>query len=91
MYNYKLLNGKPNEIESVAIKVLVLYQIPSKQTNIDCEIAGYKEKCYLVSCEITLKGRFENHNHNFYNPNSKRCLLCLNEKYETATYNENIL
>ena len=21
----------------------------------------------------------------FYNPNSKRCLLCLNEKYETAT------
>ena len=22
-----------------------------------------------------------------YNPNSKRCLLCLNEKLETATYN----
>ena len=22
-----------------------------------------------------------------YNPNSKRCLLCLNEKQETATYN----
>ena len=21
-----------------------------------------------------------------YNPNSKRCLLCLNEKYEIATY-----
>ena len=91
MHNCKLLNGKPNEIESVAIKVLVLYQIPSKQTNIDCEIAGYKEKCYLVSCEITLKGRFENHNHNFYNPNSKRCLLYLNEKKKIATYKENIL
>ena len=26
-----------------------------------------------------------------YNPNSKRCLLCLNEKYEIATYKGNNL
>ena len=26
-----------------------------------------------------------------YNPNSKRCLLCLNEKYEIATYKEDKL
>ena len=27
-----------------------------------------------------------------YNPNSKRCLLCLNEKYEIATYKgDNVL
>ena len=26
-----------------------------------------------------------------YNPNSKRCLLCLNEKCKIATYKEDIL
>ena len=25
------------------------------QANIDCDIAGYKQKCYLGSCETTLK------------------------------------
>ena len=63
MHNHKVSNDKPNETESVAIKILVLYQIASKQTNIDCEIAGYKEKYYLASCEITFKGRFELQNH----------------------------
>ena len=88
------------------------------QANIDCDIAGYKQKCYLGSCE-TFKDRFENHKKSFnhvkhkndtelskqfweiklskitwkiiricrsYNPNNKRCLLCLNKKYEIATY-----
>ena len=85
--------------------------------------AGYKQKCYLGSCETTFKDRFGNHKKSFnhvehksdtelsnefwgiknrsgtpkitwkiiriccsYYPNSKRCLLCLNEKYEIATY-----
>ena len=94
----------------------------------DCDIAGYKQKCYLGSCETTFKDRFGNHKKSFnhlkhkndtelskefweikkrngtpkltwkiirictsYNPNSKRCLLCLNEKYEIATYKGNNL
>ena len=92
------------------------------QANIDCDIARYKQKYYLDSCETTFKDRFGNHKKSFnhakhkndkelskefweikkrrgkpkitwkidricrsYNPNSKRCLLCLNEKYEIAT------
>ena len=93
------------------------------QANIDCDIAGYKQKCYSGSCETTFKGLFGNHKKSLhhlkhkndtelskefweiekrngtskitwkiiricssYNPNSKRCLLRLNEKYEIATY-----
>ena len=94
----------------------------------DWDIAGYKQKCYIVWCEITFEDRFGNHKKSFnhlkhkndtelsfgksktifweikkrngtpkitwkfvriccsYNPNNKRCLLCLNEKYEIATY-----
>ena len=91
-------------------------------SNIDYDIAGYKQKCYLGSCETTFKDRFGNHKKSFnhlnhkmirnyqknfgksksamehqknrkiiricpsYNANSKRCLLCLNEKYDIATY-----
>ena len=29
--------------------------------NIDCDIAGYKQKCYLGSYETTFKDRFGNH------------------------------
>ena len=31
----------------------------------DCDIAGYKQKCYLGSCETTFKDRFENHKKSF--------------------------
>ena len=31
------------------------------KANIDCDIAGYKQKCYLGSCETTFKDRFANH------------------------------
>ena len=30
------------------------------QANIDCGITGYKQKCYLDSCETTFKDRFGN-------------------------------
>ena len=35
------------------------------QANIDCDIAGYKQKCYLGSCETTFKDRFGNHKKSF--------------------------
>ena len=138
MHNHKVLNDKPNEMgvnncncrnkdncplpNSCQTKCIIY------QANIDCDIAGYKQKCYLGSCETTFKDRFGNHKKSFnhlkhkndtelskefweikkrngtpkitwkiiricpsYNPNSKRCLLCLNEKYEIATYKGNNL
>ena len=138
MHNHKVLNDKPNEMgvnncncrnkdncplpDSCQTKCIIY------QANIDCDIAGYKQKCYLGSCETTFKDRFGNHKKSFnhlkhkndtelskefweikkrngtpkitwkiiricpsYNPNSKRCLLCLNEKYEIATYKGNNL
>ena len=101
---------------TAAIKIIVLHQTKCiYQANTNCDIAEYKEKCYLGSCETTFKDRFGNHKKSFnhlkhkndtelskesweikkrngtpkitwkiiricpsYNPNSKRCLLCLN-------------
>ena len=117
IHNHKVLNDKPNEMG-----------INNYQANIDCDIAGYKQKCYLGSSETIFKDRFGNHKKSFnhlkhkndtelskefweikkrngtpkitwkiiricpsYNPNSKRCLLCLNGKYEIATYKGNNL
>ena len=139
MHNHKVLNDKPYEmginncnchnkdscplLNSFQTKYIVY------QANIDHNIAGYKQKCYLGSCETTFKYHFGNHQKSFnhikhkndtelskefweikkrsgtpkitrkiiricrsYNPNSKRCLLYLNEKYEIATYKgENLL
>ena len=31
------------------------------QANTHCDIAGYKQKCYLDSCETIFKDRFWNH------------------------------
>ena len=69
-HNHKVLNNKPNETEidncnywnkdtcplpdSCQTKSLFY------QANIDCHIAGYKQKCYLGSCETTFKDRFRN-------------------------------
>ena len=47
---------------TAVIKILVLYEM---QANIDCDIAGYKQKCYLGSCETTFKDRFGNHKMSF--------------------------
>ena len=120
MHNHKVLNGKPNEkvindctchnkdncpLPNSCQRKCIIYQ-----ANIDCDIAGYKQKCYFDSCERTFKDNFGNHKKSFnhlkhkndtelsketpkitwkiiriwpsYNPNSKRCLLCLNEKFQ---------
>ena len=71
MLNCKVLNDKPNETginngncrnkdtcplpKSCQMKCIVY------QANIDCDIAGYKQKCYLGSCKTTFKDRFGNH------------------------------
>ena len=47
---------------TAVIKILVLYEM---QANIDCDIAGYKQKCYLGSYETTFKDRFGNHKKSF--------------------------
>ena len=133
MHNQKVLNDKPNEtgINNCNCRNKDTCPLPKScqtkcivyQANIDCDIAGYKQKCYLGSCETTFKDRYGNHNESFNhvkyqndtelskefweikkcsgtqkitwkiiricrscNPNSKRCRLCLNKKYEIATY-----
>ena len=75
MHNHKVLNDKPNEMgvnncncrnkdncplpNSCQTKCIIY------QANIDCDIAGYKQKCYLGSCETTFKDRFGNHKKSF--------------------------
>ena len=75
MHNHEVLNDKPNEMginncnccnedtcplpNSCQPKCIVY------QANIDCDIAGYKQKCYLGSCETTCKDRFGNHKKSF--------------------------
>ena len=60
MHNHKGPNDKPNEIPNSCQTKCVIYQ-----TNIDSDIAGYKQKCYLGSCETTFKDRFGNHEKSF--------------------------
>ena len=71
MHNHKVLNDKPNEtginncncrnkdtcppLNSCQTKCIIY------QANIDRDIAGHKQKCYLGSCETTFKDRFGNH------------------------------
>ena len=75
MHNHEVLNDKPNEMginncnccnedtcplpNSCQPKCIVY------QANIDCDIAGYKQKCYLGSCETTFKDHFGNHKKSF--------------------------
>ena len=71
MHNHKVLNDKPMEtgINNRSCRNKDTCSLPdSCQTkcivypaNIDCDIAGYKQKCYLGSCETTFKDRFGNH------------------------------
>ena len=67
MHNHKVLNDKPNEtgINSCSCRNKDTYPLPSNyqtkctvyQANIDCDIAKYKQKYYLGSCETTFKDR----------------------------------
>ena len=71
MHNHKVLNHKPNQTginnynccnkdtcplpNSCQTKIIIY------QANIDGDITGYKQKCYLGSCEPTFNNRFGNH------------------------------
>ena len=71
MHNDKVLNDNPNETEinkfnrrnkdtcPRPIKSLVY------QANVNCDIARYKQKCYLSWCETTFKDCFGNHKTSF--------------------------
>ena len=75
MHNHKVLNDKPNEmrINNCNCPNKDICPIPNScqtkcivyQANTDCDIAGYKQKCYLGSCETTFKDRFGNHKKSF--------------------------
>ena len=70
MHNHKVINDKPNEtgINNCNCRNKDNCPLPNScqtkyiiyQANIDCDIAGYKQKCYLGSCETTFKDRFGN-------------------------------
>ena len=70
MHNHKVLNNKPyeteidncNSLKKSTCPLPSICQIKSivYQANIDCDIAGYKQKCYLVSRETTFKDPFGN-------------------------------
>ena len=71
MHNHKLLYNKPNEtgINNCKCPNKDTCPLPNRcqtkciiyQANTACDIDGYKQKCYLGSCETTFKDRFENH------------------------------
>ena len=75
MHNHKVLNDKPSEtgINNCNCRNKDAFPLPKScrtkcivyQANIDCDIAGYKQKCYLGSCETTFKDRFRNHKKSF--------------------------
>ena len=71
MHNHKVLNDKPNETRinncnfrnKNTCPLSKRYQTKCivYQANIDCDIARYKQKYYLDSCETTFKDHFGNH------------------------------
>ena len=75
MYNHKVLNDKPNDTginncnchnkDSCPLPNSCQTKCVIYQANIDCDIAGYKQKCYLGSCETIFKDRFRNHKNLF--------------------------
>ena len=75
MCNHKVLNDKPNEtgIKNCNCRNKGTCPLPNScqakcmiyQANIDCAIAGYKQKCSFGSCETKFKDRFGNHKNSF--------------------------
>ena len=97
MHNHKVLNDKPNERginncncpnknncplpNSCQTKCLIY------QANIYCGIAGYKQKCYLGSCETTFKERFRNYKKSFNHLKHKNSLELSKEFWEMKKNN----
>ena len=75
MRNHKVLNDKPNETginscncankDTCPLSNIFQMKCIIYEANIDWNIAGYKQKCYLGSCEATFKDRFGNHKKSF--------------------------
>ena len=75
MHNQKVLNDKPNEtgINNCNCRNKDTSPLPNRsqtkciiyQANIDCDIARYKQKCYIGSCETTFKDCFGNYKKSF--------------------------
>ena len=67
MHNHKVLNDKPNEtainncIDTGPLPTSYQTKYIIYHANIDCDIAGYRQKCYLGSCTTTFTDRFGNH------------------------------
>ena len=70
-HNHKVLNGKPNETginncnypnkDTCPLSNSCQTKCMIYEANIDCDIARYKQKSYLSSCETTFKDHFGNH------------------------------
>ena len=70
-HHHKVLNDKPKEtqIDNCSCRNKDTCPPPNSfqtksiifKTNIDCDIAGYKRKCYLGLCETTFKEYVGNH------------------------------
>ena len=75
MHNHKVVNDKPNEtgINNCNCRNKVTCLLPNScqtkcimhQANIDGDIAGCKQKCYLDSCETTFKDCCGNYKKSF--------------------------
>ena len=77
MHNHKVLNDKPNETginnynccnkDTCALPKICQTKCIVYQANIDCDIAGYKQKCYFGSCETTFKDPYFRNNKKLIN------------------------
>ena len=92
MHHHKVLNDKPDEtgINNCNCRNKDTCPLPKScqtkyivyQANIDRDIAGYKQKCYLGSCETTFKDRFGNHKKSFNHVKHKNDKELLKEFWE---------
>ena len=81
MHNHKVLNDKRNEtgIKNCNCRNKCTCPLPNScqtkcvtyQTNIHCDIVGYKQKYYVGSCETTFKDCFWNHKRPFNHVKNK--------------------
>ena len=105
MHNHKVLNNKPNEkgINNCNCRNKETCALPNScqmkciiyEANIDCDIAGYKQKCYFGSCEATFKDNFGNYKKSFKHVKHKndtklsKELWEIKKKWNIKNYMEN--